>query len=191
MNTDRLPSPQPRPPHFGPTGLFAFWLQLGLLFGVSACQRSDDVPDNVLALVDKSLVHLAAAEAGLQEAGGDWKRLAEFSMHYRMVHSSEFSALRTEGEALTAKLSQEQRQRLAVIAQQRAAPTLAKIELAAQRFADPQRALQMVRPLVVAGTPQTGRKGPPQILPEVPPHPASLPPAGAGLPSPPTPIGTR
>lgn len=195
MSRLRFSSAQPCQPLAVLAGLLAFWLRarpplaVGLLAlpSVLGCQKPDELPGEVLSLVDQSLVHLNAAEKGLREAEGDWKRLAEFSMHYRMEHGGEFAQLRQQGEALTARLSPLQRQKLAHLAQQKAAPTLAKIEQAAQRFADPQRALQMVRPLVVAGTPQSTRKGPPAILPPLPPHPAEqLLPAGATPTTPPS-----
>ena len=195
---------QPCQPFAVLVGLLAFWpplaglvltslrtrrtLAAGLLLpALMACNDPNELPNEVVQLVDQSLVHLEAAERGLREADGDWKRLAEFSMHYRMEHSAEYVQLRQKGEALTASLTPLQRQKLAHLAQQKAAPTLAKTEQAAQRFADPQRALQMVRPLVVAGTPQSTRKGPPAILPPLPPHPAEQQLPSGATPTSPTP----
>ena len=105
-------------------------------------------------LVDASFVHLEAAADMLRNGGGDERKLVEAAMGYRAEHGAEFRALRESGEKLLTQLSAEQRRTLATTTQNRAAPILAEMAESARRYPDAQRALAMVRPLVVAGTPR-------------------------------------
>lgn len=163
--------------------LWGLLLALVLLGG---CQRRA-----VDRLVDDSLVHLEAAERLMQEAAGDEFKLREAVMLYRAEHGQEFSRLRAQGEAQLAALSEEERRSVAVQAKQRADALLAKLQLQAQRFPDSRRALVLVRPLVVAGTPKMAAGTRPNWVPPPPAPPPMLDLPGAataaGAPSAPAP----
>ena len=151
----------------------AFVVLAAVDLSLSGCQQ-DGLPPEVFQLVQRSVTHLQAAETGLTEAGGDVRKLAEFSMHYRVTHTAEFIALRQDGERLLAGLTEAQRLQLGTLVRNQTEPILARIQTASQRFAEPQRALQMVRPLVVAGTPKQTQTKLMPFLPEVPPLPAEM-----------------
>ncbi len=140
---------------------------LTLLAG--ACQKRA-----VDQLVDDSLVHLQAAEKLMQNAQGDEFKLREAVMIYRTEHSKEFARLRAQGESQMAALSEEERRAVAVQAKTRADALLAKLQLQAQRFPDSRRALILVRPLVVAGTPKMAAGTRPNWIPPEPPAPPMM-----------------
>ncbi len=105
-------------------------------------------------MIDTSFGHLEAAAAMLESCSGDERKLVEAAMAYRADHAGEFIALRQSGEKLLQQLTEEQRRKVATDTQNRAAPILARIAVAARRYPDMLRALAMVRPLTVAGTPR-------------------------------------
>ncbi|MSQ82347.1 MAG: hypothetical protein EXR77_05420 [Myxococcales bacterium] len=106
-------------------------------------------------LVDKSFIHLEAATAMIERHAGDERALLEASMGYRAQHAGEFKALRTEGERLLADQPEETQRQMATASKNRAAPLLARIAAAVQKYPDQKRALSMIRPLVVTATPRT------------------------------------
>lgn len=172
--------------HLGP--ILLRWLAaLTLLIAalpLSGCQKRA-----VDQLVDDSLVHLEAAEKLMQEAQGDEFKLREAVMLYRAQHAQEITRLRAQGEAQLAGLSEEERRAVAVQAKTRADALLAKLQLQAQRFPDSRKALVIVRPLVVAGTPKMAAGTRPNWIPPEPKAPPMLdmpgePTGAAGAPSP-------
>ncbi len=117
-------------------------------------------------------MHLEAAADLLERHAGDEKALLEAAMTYRAEQGRAFIALREQGERLLASAGEQKQRELATAARNRAAPLLARIDQAAQKYPDRQRALAFVRPLVVAGTPRLKPGTKPLWLPkELPPPP--------------------
>ncbi|MBM4343428.1 MAG: hypothetical protein FJ100_08635 [Deltaproteobacteria bacterium] len=142
-------------------------LALAVIVTGAACNR-EPVDD----LVDRSFVHLGAAADMLERHAGDEKALLEAAMTYRALHGADFVALRNQGETWLAQATEEKRRTLATQTQNRAAPLLARIDTAAQKYPDRQRALAFVRPLVVAATPRLKPGTKPMWVPkELPPAP--------------------
>ncbi len=131
-------------------------------------------PSPVDQLVQDSLEHLQAAERLMTEAAGDETKLREAVMLYRVQNAQEFARLRTEGEKQMAALSEEERRAVATAAKARADQILARMQLQAQKFPDSRRALVMVRPLVVAGTPKMAASARPNWVPPTPVAPPML-----------------
>lgn len=131
-------------------------------------------PAPVDKLVQDSLEHLRAAERLLTEAAGDETRLREAVMLYRVQHAQDFARLRSEGEAQMAQLTEEQRRTVATTAKSQADEILARMQLQAQKFPDSRRALVMLRPLVVAGTPKMAADARPNWVPPTPQAPPML-----------------
>lgn len=151
--------------------------RLGALLAGSACLAAilcGCRPSPVDKLVGQSLEHLQAAERLMTESGGDETKLREAVMLYRVQHSEEFARLRTEGEAQMATLSDEERRAVATAAKSKADAILARMQLQAQKFPDSRRALVMVRPLVVAGTPKMAAGARPNWIPPTPQAPPAL-----------------
>lgn len=145
--------------------LLAAWL----LTSLGGCR-----PAPVDKLVQDSLEHLQAAERLMADAAGDETKLREAVMLYRVQHAEDFARLRAEGEAQMAKLTEEQRRAVATAAKSRADEILARMQLQAQKFPDSRRALVMVRPLVVAGTPKMAASARPNWVPPTPQAPPML-----------------
>lgn len=143
-----------------------------LLAVVAGCR-----PSAVEKLVADSLEHLQAAERLMAEAAGDETKLREAIMLYRVQHTEEFARLRQEGEAQMAAMNEEQRRGVATAAKVKADAILARMQLHAQKFPDSRRALVMVRPLVVAGTPKMAANTRPNWIP-----PAAQAPPALGMP---------
>jgi hypothetical protein len=144
-----------------------WWWSCLLLWLATACG-----PSEAERLVDQSLQHLQAAEQLLVQHHGDERALLEAALHYRGQHSLEFKALREKGETVLRALPAADRERVTANARSRAEPIVARISQAAQKYPDPRRALALVRPLVVAGTPSLKPGIRPRWMPpEVPPPP--------------------
>lgn len=149
------------------TAMTRAFLCLLLVLVCAACGRSE-----AEQLVDESLRHLQAAEDLLVRHAGDERALLEAALQYRGAHGHTFRPLRQRGEALLRDLPADERERITAQARTRAEPIVARIGQAAQKYPDAKRALAMVRPLVVAGTPVAKPGTRPRWMPpEVPPPP--------------------
>lgn len=145
-------------------------LQLAALLAMALPGCADR---EVERLIDDSIVHLQAAERLMTEHAGDEKGLLEAAMSYRAEHGVEFIRLRTRGEALLAKMTEAEQNKLSTQARNRAEPIVARIGLQAQRYPDARKAMMLVRPLIVAGTPRPSASMRPVWMPkEVGPPPA-------------------
>ncbi len=145
-----------------------------------ACQPSLETQARVH--VDQAIGHVAAAAQLLEAADGDQRKLLDAALAYRSAHHGELHQLRTEGEAIWAQLDADTRARLTADADNRTRPLLARLELAAQKFANPRQALMLVQPFLLQAS---ARAGPVNWKPWLPQQP-NLPPELVSQPLPAT-----
>ena len=120
-------------------------------------------------LVDESLSHMEAAERMLREADGKLEPLIDEVGQYRLKHRKDFQRLRKQGEAAFAKLSDDERERIAGHARTRGAAAMERINTLAQKFKQPKIALRVIHPLLIAATPKPPPPGRKSLLPKAPP----------------------
>ena len=89
-------------------------------------------------------------------ANGDQRQLLDTALAYRSAHHAELHALRTDGESAWAQLDAPMRAQLCADADARTRPLLARMEIAAQKFANPRHAVMLVQPFLLQASAHAG-----------------------------------
>ncbi len=147
-----------------------------------ACQP--DIATQAQTQIDQALHHAEVAAQMLETAAGDQRKLLDAALAYRSAHHAELHELRTSGEAIWARLDVATKSRLASDADSRARPLLARMDVAAQKFANPRQALMLVQPFLLQASAHAAPADWKPWLPEPPKLPAER------VAEPPPPTGT-
>lgn len=146
------------------------WLVcLGASSILVACQKS---PQD--ELVEQTVAYVHEAVELLEAAKGNEHQLIDGLVQFQATHDVAFRQFRKKLQADVAALNDEQKLHFASELRNRAAPDIAKLQLLAQGFPQPQRAMLLIRLLIIDPSPQKAIAGKQAFLPEAPAIPQEL-----------------
>ena len=156
--------------HFRQRSASVKWLVfLSAISILVACQKS---PQD--ELVEQTVGYVHVAVELLEAAKGNEHQLIDGLVQFQGAHDAAFRQFRKKLQTEVAGLNDEQKLHFASELRNRAAPDIAKLQLLAQGFPQPQRAMLLIRPLIIDPSPQKAIAGKQAFLPEAPEIPLEL-----------------